>query len=46
MKYTGRSFTVAVSDSKVGRDNYEKINWGKYGTQRKEENKKERKSKR
>ena len=27
MKYHGRSFTVAVSNSKVGRENYEKIDW-------------------
>lgn len=27
MKYHGRSFTVAVSNSKEGRENYEKIDW-------------------
>lgn len=42
MKYTGKSFTYAVSASKEGRDNYEKIDWsdGGYtdGTQGNEEN--------
>jgi len=46
MKYQERSFTVAVSNSKKGRKNFELIDWGNYGTQRKEENKEEHKSKR
>lgn len=41
MKYTGRSFTYAVSDSKEGRANFELIDWRDDGTQREEEVKEE-----